>query len=80
MSKQIPHLCKVSPSTHNYFMEDVHRAGGMMSIMGELDRAIELLSEAIDNGFGYRAWLKNDYTLEALRDDPRFQALLDRLD
>ena len=50
------------------------------SLMGELDRAIELLSEAIDNGFGYRAWLKNDYTLEALRDDPRFQELLDRLD
>lgn len=39
MSKQIPHLCKVSPSTHDYFMEDVHRAGGMMSIMGELDKA-----------------------------------------
>ena len=50
------------------------------SLMGELDRAIELLSEAIDNGFGYRAWLQNDYTLEALRDDPRFQELLDRLD
>jgi len=39
MSKQIPHLCKVSPSTHDYFMEDVHRAGGMLSIMGELDKA-----------------------------------------
>lgn len=39
MSKRIPHLCKVSPATHEYFMEDVHRAGGMMSIMGELDKA-----------------------------------------
>jgi dihydroxy-acid dehydratase len=28
----------VSPSTHDYYMEDVHRAGGMMSIMGELDK------------------------------------------
>ena len=39
MSKKIPHLCAVSPSTHDYFMEDVHRAGGMFSVIGELDRA-----------------------------------------
>ncbi len=39
MSKRIPHLCKVSPSTHDYFMEDVHRAGGMMAVMGELEKA-----------------------------------------
>ena len=39
MSKRVPHLCKVSPATHDYFMEDVHRAGGMLSIMGELDKA-----------------------------------------
>ncbi len=39
LSKRIPHLCKVSPSSHDYFMEDVHRAGGMMSVMGELEGA-----------------------------------------
>jgi len=39
MSKRVPHLCKVSPATHDYFMEDVHRAGGMLSILGELDKA-----------------------------------------
>ena len=39
MSKRIPHLCKVSPSTSDYFMEDVHRAGGMLSVLGELDKA-----------------------------------------
>ena len=39
MSRRIPHLCKVSPSTHEYFMEDVHRAGGIMSILGALDKA-----------------------------------------
>ena len=50
------------------------------SLMGEVDKAIALLSEAIDNGFGYRAWLENDNTLEKLRSDPRYQALLDRLD
>ena len=39
MSRRIPHLCKVSPATPDYFMEDVHRAGGMLSILGELDKA-----------------------------------------
>ncbi len=39
MSRRIPHLCKVSPATHEYFMEDVHRAGGMMAILGELEKA-----------------------------------------
>ena len=39
MSRRVPHLCKVSPATHEYFMEDVHRAGGMMSILGELEKA-----------------------------------------
>ncbi len=38
MSRQIPHLCKVAPSTPKYHMEDVHRAGGIARIMGELDR------------------------------------------
>ncbi|WP_445945564.1 dihydroxy-acid dehydratase [Shewanella sp.] len=39
MSRKVPHLCKVAPSTPKYHMEDVHRAGGVMSILGELDRA-----------------------------------------
>ncbi|MEH6530074.1 MAG: dihydroxy-acid dehydratase [Photobacterium frigidiphilum] len=39
MSRLIPHLCKVAPSTPKYHMEDVHRAGGVYSILGELDRA-----------------------------------------
>jgi dihydroxy-acid dehydratase len=38
LSRSTPHLCKVSPSTPNYFMEDVHRAGGIMRLLGELDR------------------------------------------
>ncbi|MFO1117920.1 MAG: dihydroxy-acid dehydratase [Beijerinckiaceae bacterium] len=38
ISRSTPHLCKVSPSTPNYFMEDVHRAGGIMRLLGELDR------------------------------------------
>ncbi|WP_337916894.1 dihydroxy-acid dehydratase [Vibrio cholerae] len=39
MSCQVPHLCKVAPSTQKYHMEDVHRAGGVMGILGELQRA-----------------------------------------
>ncbi|WP_435805412.1 dihydroxy-acid dehydratase [Shewanella psychromarinicola] len=39
ISRLVPHLCKVAPSTPQYHMEDVHRAGGVMGILGELDRA-----------------------------------------
>ena len=39
MSRQVPHLCKVAPSTQKDHMEDVHRAGGVMGILGELQRA-----------------------------------------
>lgn len=38
LSRRTPNLCKVSPSSH-YHVEDVHRAGGIMAIMGELSRA-----------------------------------------
>ena len=39
LSRKVPHLCKVAPSTPEYHMEDVHRAGGVMSILAELNRA-----------------------------------------
>jgi dihydroxy-acid dehydratase len=39
ISKRTPCLCKVAPSTQKYHMEDVHRAGGVIGILGELDRA-----------------------------------------
>jgi dihydroxy-acid dehydratase len=42
LSHQIPHLCKVAPSIQTVHMEDVHRAGGVMRILGELDRAGKL--------------------------------------
>jgi dihydroxy-acid dehydratase len=38
MSRKIPNLCKVAPATQQYHMEDVHRAGGVLGILGELDR------------------------------------------
>ena len=39
MSHKVPQLCKVAPNSPDYHMEDVHRAGGVMGILGELDRA-----------------------------------------
>jgi dihydroxy-acid dehydratase len=59
LSRQTPNLCKVAPATQKYHMEDVHRAGGVIAILGELDRAgllhrdvrtvhSETLGEALD--------------------------------
>lgn len=39
LSRKVPVLCKVAPAVANIHMEDVHRAGGIMGILGELDRA-----------------------------------------
>jgi dihydroxy-acid dehydratase len=39
LSRQVPVLCKVAPAKSDVHMEDVHRAGGIMAILGELDRA-----------------------------------------
>ena len=39
LSREVPQLCKVAPNTNKYHIEDVHRAGGIMGILGELDRA-----------------------------------------
>ncbi len=38
LSRRVPNLCKVAPATQKYHMEDVHRAGGVIGILGELDR------------------------------------------
>lgn len=59
LSRKVPCLCKVAPSTDKYHVEDVHRAGGVMGILGELARAglihrdagtvhMKTLGEAID--------------------------------
>jgi len=39
LSRRVPFLCKVAPATSDYFMEDVHKAGGVIGILGELARA-----------------------------------------
>ncbi|QOY87131.1 dihydroxy-acid dehydratase [Paludibaculum fermentans] len=38
LSRRVPHLCKVAPSSAKVHVEDVHRAGGIVAILGELDR------------------------------------------
>jgi dihydroxy-acid dehydratase len=59
LSRKVPNVCKVAPSS-SYHVEDVHRAGGVLTILGELDRAglihraartvhTETLGEAIDS-------------------------------
>jgi dihydroxy-acid dehydratase len=45
LSRRVPNLCKVAPSSHHH-LEDVHRAGGVMAILGELDRA-QLLDTSV---------------------------------
>jgi dihydroxy-acid dehydratase len=39
LSRRVPVLCKVAPSVADVHMEDVHRAGGVIAILGELERA-----------------------------------------
>jgi dihydroxy-acid dehydratase len=45
LSRRVPVLCKVAPSVPDVHLEDVHRAGGVMAILGELDRAGLINSE-----------------------------------
>jgi dihydroxy-acid dehydratase len=45
LSRRVPVLCKVAPSVPDVHLEDVHRAGGVMAILGELDRAGLLSNE-----------------------------------
>ena len=46
LSRNVPVLCKVAPAKNDVHMEDVHRAGGIMSILGQLDR-IGLLDTSV---------------------------------
>ena len=50
LSRKIPVLCKVAPSSH-FHVEDVNRAGGIMGIMGELARA-GLIDTAVPHAAG----------------------------
>jgi serine/threonine protein kinase/tetratricopeptide (TPR) repeat protein len=49
------------------------------ALAGLKEEGFVCLEKAIRNGFGHREWLENDSDLESLREDPRFQVLLNRL-
>ncbi len=49
----------------------------LFAVAGQGDRALELLEQAVAAGFGNREWLERDPDLESIRDDPRFEALLE---
>ena len=51
LSRKVPQLCKVAPNTQQYHIEDCHRAGGIMGILGELDRA-GVLNTAVPTVYG----------------------------
>ncbi|MCS6765763.1 MAG: dihydroxy-acid dehydratase [Candidatus Protistobacter heckmanni] len=48
ISRKTPCLCKLAPATQDYHIEDAHRAGGIMAILGELERA-DLLDTSVGN-------------------------------
>ena len=76
MSRKVPNICKVAPSSH-YHVEDVHRAGGILSILGELDKAglihrnvgtvhAKTMGEAIDRNDILRATATDEAKARAL--------------
>jgi dihydroxy-acid dehydratase len=76
MSRRVPNICKVAPSSH-YHVEDVHRAGGIFSILGELDEAglihrnvgtvhANTMGEAIDRNDILRATATDEAKARAL--------------
>jgi dihydroxy-acid dehydratase len=38
LSRKVPCICKIAPNTHDFYVEDIHRAGGIPALLGELDR------------------------------------------
>ena len=50
------------------------------SVAGEKERALDTLEQAVQAGFSDRGWLETDSELELVREDPRFQALLQQID
>ncbi len=49
------------------------------SQLGQTDQAIACLEKALNQGFGHKEWILNDPDLHSLRDDPRFQVLIQKL-
>jgi len=56
-----------------------HRRAGLYSLLGEKDLAIEWLTKAVDEHYHSVTWAKIEVWYDPLRDDPRFQDLLRRM-
>ena len=57
----------------------LYNAACFFAIQGQIDEALECLGKAVDNGWQAKDWLAHDPDLDALRQDPRFQAIVDRM-
>ncbi len=57
----------------------LYNVGCAYALLGEPDRALDCLEKAVQNGFGHREWIENDFDLNSLRNLPRFQVLLSRM-
>jgi adenylate cyclase len=55
----------------------LYNVGCVYSLAGELDRALSCLEKAVDSGSSYVDWLRQDSDLDPLREQPRFEALLE---
>ncbi|HZK78703.1 MAG TPA: tetratricopeptide repeat protein, partial [Gemmatimonadaceae bacterium] len=51
----------------------------MYSSLGRIDQAITCLERAVEKGFGHREWIDNDPDLNAIRDNPKYQAIVDAI-
>ena len=57
----------------------LYNAGCVYAMAGLKDKAFDALNQSVDAGLNQIAWFQNDSNLDALRDDPRFKALLSRM-
>lgn len=56
----------------------LYNVGCVFSMAGETDRALECVEKSVEGGFAYVDWLRQDSNLDAVREHPRFQALLEK--
>jgi dihydroxy-acid dehydratase len=70
LSRKTPNLCKVAPNSPKYYIEDVNRAGGIMSILAELDRGNLLNTDVyrVDSANLKEALALNDLLSDKLTD------------
>ncbi|QJC30804.1 dihydroxy-acid dehydratase [Enterobacteriaceae endosymbiont of Macroplea appendiculata] len=74
LSRKVPWLCMLSPSTKKYYMEDFHRAGGVISLLNELYK-IDLIDATVKNIMNitlYETIIKYDITITQNKDIKKF--------